>query len=164
MHMDQWYSKAASALAKADSAGGSNGLERCVTAGPPLCRLENLAGEQRVAAAMSQLASASAPEMHVSQCLCESPTLDEAVGMLRTVPRLAPSHKLRVLGTGTDMHSSKGLFANVASGEGSSSLGKEVPATICGVWGCWDRLTVHFFCCCCLFCFKSQFRCAWHCI
>ncbi|XP_077543221.1 VPS9 domain-containing protein 1-like isoform X5 [Haemaphysalis longicornis] len=60
-------------------------------------RLENLAGEQRVAAAMSQLASASAPEMHVSQCLCESPTLDEAVGMLRTVPRLAPSHKLRVL-------------------------------------------------------------------
>lgn len=60
-------------------------------------RLENLAGEQRVAAAMSQLASASAPEMHVSQCLCGSPTLDEAVGMLRTVPRLAPSHKLRVL-------------------------------------------------------------------
>lgn len=60
-------------------------------------RLENLAGEQRVAATMSQLASASAPEMHVSQCLCGSPTLDEAVGMLRTVPRLAPSHKLRVL-------------------------------------------------------------------
>lgn len=60
-------------------------------------RLENLAGEQRVAATMRQLASASAPEMHVSQCLSGSPTLDEAVGMLRTVPRLAPSHKLRVL-------------------------------------------------------------------
>uniref|UniRef100_L7LXP8 VPS9 domain-containing protein n=1 Tax=Rhipicephalus pulchellus TaxID=72859 RepID=L7LXP8_RHIPC len=60
-------------------------------------RLENLSGEQRVATTMSQLASASAEEMHVSPSLQESPALSEAVGMLRTVPRLGPSHKLRVL-------------------------------------------------------------------
>ncbi|XP_077503601.1 VPS9 domain-containing protein 1-like isoform X2 [Amblyomma americanum] len=60
-------------------------------------RLENLSGEQRVATVMSQLASASAQEMHVSPCLSRSPALGEAVGMLRTVPRLGPSHKLRVL-------------------------------------------------------------------
>ncbi|KAH6947663.1 hypothetical protein HPB50_020555 [Hyalomma asiaticum] len=61
-------------------------------------RLENLSGEKQVAATMSQLASASAEEMHISQSLQESPALSEAVGMLRTVPRLGPSHKLRVLG------------------------------------------------------------------
>uniref|UniRef100_A0A131XBZ0 Putative vacuolar sorting protein 9 n=1 Tax=Hyalomma excavatum TaxID=257692 RepID=A0A131XBZ0_9ACAR len=60
-------------------------------------RLENLSGEKRVATTMSQLASASAEEMHISQSLQESPALSEAVGMLRTVPRLGPSHKLRVL-------------------------------------------------------------------
>ncbi|XP_075559998.1 VPS9 domain-containing protein 1-like isoform X3 [Dermacentor variabilis] len=60
-------------------------------------RLENLSGEQRVATTISQLASASAEEMHVSPCLHKSPALSEAVGMLRTVPRLGPSHKLRVL-------------------------------------------------------------------
>lgn len=64
-----------------------------------ILRLQNLQAEQRVAEVMEQLSQKTPQEMHVPLLFWQhhQNVLEEAIHMLRTVPKLSPSQKIRVL-------------------------------------------------------------------
>ncbi|CAN8001774.1 unnamed protein product [Ixodes pacificus] len=64
-----------------------------------ILRLQNSQAEQRVAVVMGQLSQKTPEEMHVPPLFWQhhQNVLEETIHMLRTVPRLSPSQKIRVL-------------------------------------------------------------------
>lgn len=64
-----------------------------------MLRLQNSQAEQRVAVVMGQLSQKTPKEMHVPPLFWQhhQNVLEETIHMLRTVPRLSPSQKIRVL-------------------------------------------------------------------
>lgn len=64
-----------------------------------ILRFQNLQAEQRVGEVMEQLSQKTPKEMHVPLLFWQhhQNVLEEAIHMLRTVPKLSPSQKIRVL-------------------------------------------------------------------